>query len=75
MVRGKAGGAQASPVLFGGSYLGMNGELQDHSFHIFEPTVGNCEPYLGIHNPNYSEDLLQNAIDYANSQGGRLTMR
>ena len=30
MVRGKAGGAQASPALFYGSYLGMNGEACTH---------------------------------------------
>ena len=30
---------------------------------------------LGVHNPNYSEDLLQNAIDHANSQGGGLAVR
>jgi len=119
----------------------VHGELQDHSFHTFEPTVGNCEPChtlpdfnyhnrqtitqekmdelavalgytdaadllatfdddntdenfavwkreaayalyfvahdgsLGVHNPNYSEDLLQNAIDYVNSQGGKMAMR
>lgn len=120
----------------------QHGELQDHSFHNFEPTTGNCEPChqglpdfdyqgvqtsvqnlldtlaqrfgyadaaameaaidddnagwtvwqreaayafafvyadgsLGVHNRDYAEDLLNNAIDHydANSAAARVGMR